>query len=62
MPAREMQRWLVKLDDNIMFVINKEEKKCFVSYFLKSYRRNKILVCFNLYINENYYEYIITSI
>ena len=39
------------------------ERKRFVNYyFLYSYRRKKILVSLNLYINENYYKDIITSI
>ena len=57
-----MQRLFDKLDDNIMLVTNKMERKCFVNYFLQFYRRNKISVSFNFYINENYYEDIISSI
>ena len=45
-----------------MFVTNKMERKCFVNYVLSSYRKKKLLVSFNLYINETLYEEIITSI
>ena len=43
-----------------MFVMNKIERKCFVNYFCSLIEEEK--KSFNLHINENYYEDIITSI
>ena len=55
-----MVRWLVKLDD-ILFVIKwKGNASLIISYSLTE--EKKILVSFNLYVNENHYQDIITSI
>ena len=60
---KRTQDGLVNLDDTIMLKTNKMERKSFVIVISYSLTEEKnILVSLYLYINENYYKDILTSI